>query len=63
MRIKNDEENKKIYIYVSEEEYNSNKYIQLKNELQNSKNNIIVFIGGKTSADKCIKEMLESIKI
>lgn len=63
MRIKSDEENKKIYIFVSEEEYNSDEYIKYKNGLQNSKNNIIVFIGGKISADKCLKEMLESIKI
>lgn len=56
------EENKKIYVFVSEIEYDSEQYKNEINKLQNEENNIIVFVGGHMSAEVCLKEMLDNAK-
>lgn len=56
------EENKKIYVFVSEIEYDSEQYKNEINKLQNGENDIIVFVGGHMSAGVCLKEMLDNAK-
>lgn len=62
MKIKNNLEDKKIYIFLSESEYESEEYKNKIDKLQDGENNIIVFIGGNMSAEMCIKDVLENMK-
>ena len=63
MKIKNNLEDKKIYIFLSESEYESEEYKNKIDKLQDGENNIIVFIGGNISAEMCIKDILDNMKI
>ncbi len=62
MKIKNNRENKKIYFFLSESEYENEKCKKEIDKLQNGENNIIVFVGGNMSAEMCIKDVLENMK-
>ena len=63
MKIKNNLEDKKMYIFLSESEYESEEYKNKIDKLQDGENNIIVFIGGNMSAEMCIKDILDNMKI
>lgn len=57
MKIKKN--NKKIYVFISEDEYNNKEYKEKIENLKCEESNIIIFVGGEIEANKCIKEMLE----